>query len=547
MDNANETQQLSATTATNQSAKDVSTASANPKTKEVDVDLGAALTNPKADAEELNQLEQNLFVTRYCSAEIAGFGMSIDPQGAAQTRSKVLSLLENRRHDLLCSQKTADLLARLSCPSAVLTQTQKAQVAILQHDRQKLVGVPRELAQKFAELTCIADDAWHKAKAQNSWEMFAPYLKQIIETMKEIAQARDSKKDPYDVWLDEYEQGTTHAFLDTFFEEVKSGIAPLLHDVLIKQNKGFRPNTSLFAGKFDIMRQRLLAHDIIDLMGLDKNHVVIVDTEHPYSDAPSIDYGIIASHLHEHDVLSNVFSMFHEGGHTLYETGVNPAYDCTSLKGGASYGIHESQSRFFENYIARDRNFAPHILRLMAHHFQGQLGRVTPQQFWQVSNAVKPGLIRMDADELTYPFHIMIRYEIEKQLFAGELDVEDVAATWNKLYKEYLGVEVSDPAHGALQDMHWSSGYLGYFPGYAVGDAIGAQLKHAMIASGIAWDDVLASGDLAPIRLWLKDHIWSYGRSRTPHELIEQASGEALTTTYYLDYLTQKFTALYNL
>ena len=510
-------------------------------------EMNAALTNPKEDIHALNELEDKLFALRYANAEIVGLGMAIDPEGAADVRSDVLGIMEKNRQELLCSRETRDLLQRLSCPSAVLNPTQKAQLRVLIKEHDKLKSVSPARAQAHAKLIAQADTAWHKAKRENSWELFAPYLKQVIESMKEIAHERNAVVDPFSLWCDEYEPGSSKESLDEFFGELKKGIIPLLKPIYEAAHKGFRPKPEIFEGRFDEQRQWALARDLLELEGLDTKHVLLVPTEHPYSCAPSSHYAIIATHIHEDNVLSNVFSMFHEGGHSLYEMGVDPAYDRTSLQGGTSYGMHEAQSRFFENYVARDLHFAPHILRLMQKHFQGQLGRVTPRQFWSISNAVVPGEIRMEADELTYPLHIIVRYEIEKALFSGELSVDDVPKRWAELYKNYLGVTVTDAAHGPLQDMHWSSGYIGYFPGYALGSAYGAQFKHAMIAAGIDWDGDLEKGDTSRIRRWMGDNIWRFGRAKSSAELIRDACGEEFKVAYYLEYLTEKFSKLYNL
>ena len=510
-------------------------------------DLNAALTNPKQDVIALNNLEEQLFALRYANAEIVGLGMAIDPEGAAEVRSDVIGIMEKARRRLLCSQETTELLARLACPSAVLTPTQQAQLRVVCKDRDKLSAISPTRAEAHAKLIAQADTVWHKAKQENSWQMFAPYLERVIASMKTIAHEIDENKDPFDLWCDEYEPGNTTASLDEFFAAVKEGIIPLLKPIYEAQHKGFRPKPEIFRGRFDESRQWALARDLLELEGLDLKHVLLVPTEHPYSCAPSSRYAIIATHIHEDNVLSNVFSMFHEGGHSLYEMGVDRAYDKTSLQGGTSYGMHEAQARFFENYVARDLHFAPHILSLMQKHFQGQLGRVTPRQFWSVSNAVIPGEIRMEADELTYPLHIIIRYEIEKDLFSGELAIDNVPKRWNELYKKYLGVTVSDDTHGALQDMHWSSGYIGYFPGYALGSAYGAQFKHAMIRAGISWDEDLERGDTSRIRAWMGQHIWRFGRAKTSRELIRDACGEDFKVAYYIDYLTEKFSKLYNL
>ncbi len=529
-------------------------ASTQPNTKpntnpneQAPASFNAALTNPKADLEALDTLERTLAAWRYAAAEIGGLGMSIDPEGASTVRGDVLASFEQQRRELLLNPSTTALLDRLSCPSAVLTEQATMQVRVLKQDIKKIAGVPVSLASAYQKLLCDADAVWHRAKAQNNWGAFSGYLEQIIARMKEIAHAKNPDADPYDVWLSEFEDGLNQAYLDDMFEQITACTTPLIAQIERKKQRGFTVTHDMFSGKFDEQRQWQLARDLLKLEGLDLSRVLLIPTEHPYSEAPSCSWGIIASHVYEHDILSNVFSMFHEGGHTLYELGVKDDYERTSLKGGTSFGMHEAQSRFFENYIARDRAYIPHILACMTKHFQGQLGRVTPNQLWRAANEVHPEAVRCDADELTYSVHIMIRYQLEKRLFNGSLKVEDVPDAWNSLTRELLGVDVPDNAHGCLQDMHWSSGYIGYFASYAYGNVIGAQLRHQMMEDGLLWDTILASGDIHPIRQWLKTNIWQYGRLKTTIELMQAACHEPIRTEYYLDYLQKKFTSLYNL
>ncbi|MBD9244326.1 MAG: hypothetical protein EGQ66_00530, partial [Coriobacteriaceae bacterium] len=287
--------------------------------------------------------------------------------------------------------------------------------------------------------------------------------------------------------------------------------------------------------------------DLMRLEGVDEDALWLGRTEHPFTGGPGVGFVLIASHVYEDNVLSNVFSMLHEGGHTLYEQNVDPAYAMTSLKGGTSMGMHEAQSRFFENIVGRSEAFAGPLLEVLQRRFPGQLGRVTPHQLYLAENCAEPCLIRCDADELTYPLHILIRYELEQMLFSGEAKAADIPALWAAKHKEYLGLDVPDDARGALQDTHWSDGSLGYFPTYALGSAFGAQLKAAMVAGGMDFDTVCASGDLAPIREWLRTNIWHWGRAKDSGELMLAACGEPFSPAYYTDYLTQKFSSLYGL
>jgi carboxypeptidase Taq len=300
-------------------------------------------------------------------------------------------------------------------------------------------------------------------------------------------------------------------------------------------------------GTFDEARQWRVADDLMRLEGVDTDALWMGRTEHPFTGGPGVGFVVIASHVYPDNLLSNVFSMLHEGGHTLYEQNVNPAYRFTSLKGGTSSGMHEGQSRFFENYVGRSEAFAAPLLEILKKRFPGQLGRMTPFQLYMAENCAEPCLIRCDADELTYPLHIVIRYEIEQLLFSGEASAKDIPGLWNERYKSYLGLDVPNYSSGCLQDTHWSDGDFGYFPTYALGSAFGAQLKVAMIDDGVDFDGTCAAGDLAPIREWLRTRIWTWGRARDAGELMEAACGKPFSATYFTDYLIQKFSSVYGL
>lgn len=504
----------------------------------------AALNNPKADIATLDTLERHLFAHRYAENGIECFTGSIDPEKASRDAGEALALLVQEDHELLCSETTGALLDRLHAHEGLLGDVQRAQVKVLRRDRAALVGVPSDEQAAFTRLTSEAFEVWRRAKVANDWAAFEPYLGRIVDCLRTLAGYKNPAANPYDVWLNEHEFGTDHTFYDTFFSQVKEVVVPLLARVGASVRQ---PSRKPFEGHYDEQRQWVLARDLMDLEGLDPGVMLLTKTEHPYSGALTTNYAIIASHVHEDDVLSNVYSMLHEGGHSLYETGVDPAFNYTSLKGGTSSGMHEAQARFFENYVGRSEEYAPHLMRLLRKHFPGQMARVTARQLFLAANRATPGPIRTEADELTYPLHVLIRYEIEQLLMSGEAKASDVPGLWRDRYKAYLGVRVPDDRRGALQDVHWSQGSVGYFPTYALGSAFGAQLRSAMIAQGMDFGGLLATGDLEPIRAWLRTNIWRHGRSLDSQELVLNACGEPFSPAYYTDYLVEKFSYLYGL
>ena len=502
------------------------------------------IPNPRADIAQLDALERTLYCHRYAIDEISSLGPVIDPAKATAERGEAVALLEQERVEALCAPEVGPLLDRIEQSPELMGQTRLAQARVIRRDRASLIDVPAKEQAAFTRLTTEANDVWRRAKAANDWASFEPYLDRIVEAMRHMAQAKNAEKDPYDVWLDEFEHGTSRAFYDPFFKQVKTCVVPLLAKCMAAPRK---PSHRVVDGTFDERRQWDLARDLVRLEGVDTDALWLGSTEHPYTGGPSTGFVAIASHVYPDNVLSNVFSMLHEGGHAMYEQNVDPAYRFTSLKGGTSSGMHESQSRFFENYVGRSEAFSEQLARLLAKHFPGQLGRMTPHQLYMAENCAEPGLIRCDADELTYPLHILVRYEIEQLLFSGEAKAADVPGLWADRYRSYLGVEVPSDTKGALQDTHWSDGDFAYFPTYALGSAFGAQFKAAMVRQGVDFDGCCASGDLAPIREWLRTNIWHWGRAKDSAQLIRMACGENFEPRYYTDYLVEKFSAIYGL
>lgn len=504
----------------------------------------AALSNPKADLAAMEELERHLYAHRYAQRGMSSYATTIDPQTATDDRAEALAILQEEDQALLCSPETGALLERLTAAQALLNPIQAAQVRILRRDRERLVNVPAEVQSDFTRLTSQATDAWARAKRNNDWGVFEPFLDRIVTQLREIAAFRNPSCDPYDVWLDEFEHDTNHDFYDRFFAQVKDVVVPLLADV---KHSRRRQERSPFDGRFDVGRQWDLARDLMRLEGIDESKVFLTSTEHPFSNSLTSNYAIIAGHMHENDLLSGVYTILHEGGHALYDMGVDRRFDRTSLQGGTSMGMHESQSRFFENYIGRSQAFAPRLVEVMARHFRGQLGRATQGQFYAAVNRVKAQPIRTEADELTYPLHVLVRYEIEKLLLSGEATAADVPRLWAELYRSYLGITVPNDTLGALQDVHWADGAFGYFPTYALGSAFGAQFRASMLREGMDFDGICRAGDLTPIHSWLRNRIWSHGRSLDSTELILDACGEPFSPSYYTSYLTEKFSALYGL
>ena len=498
------------------------------------------------DLRALDALEMRLFAHRYAGCAIMFAGETQDPPAGAAGRGEALAELDRESHELLCSESTTELLGRLhdARERGELDATRSAQVRVLARDRADEADVPADVAADFTRLTNEAQHVWVHAKRANDWASFEPYLDRVVASMRSIAGLRAPGADAYDAWLDYFEHGTSRAFYDRFFAEVKACVVPLVSAI---RERGSQPSRACAEGHFDHDAQMALARDLMALEGVRADAIVLAETEHPFSDAMTSQHAFIATHVYEDDVTSGVYSLLHEGGHAMYEQGVDPAFDYTSLKGGVSMGVHESQSRFFENYVGRSEAFAPVLLGVLSRRFPSRFDGVSPRDLWLAVSRSVPGLVRTEADELTYPLHIVIRYELEQLLMSGEAKAADIPGLWAERYRSYLGLEVPDDAHGALQDVHWSGGMIGYFPTYALGSAYGAQFLDAMRAGGMDFEATVASGDLSPIRAWLGERIWRHGRAKEPAQLVREACGSPFDASHYTRYLTEKFSAIYGL
>ena len=464
------------------------------------------------------------------------------PLGSAKGRGKTMGFLSNVVYELAASADTRELIEFLSAHADQLDPNRRRQVEIRKKGCEQLVRIPQEEYVAYNVLLDKAEGIWRVAKQNNDFAAFAPTLEEIVSYNRKFAGYYDPDKAPYDALLNEYEEGLTMSTLDGFFAELRQVIVPLVKAISEKPE----PNTEFLKQSYPIEGQKQLAKYLMDVIGLDPNKCTIAESEHPFTLGFNTSDVRITTHYHEYNPTFAVFSTIHEGGHALYDLGVDPAYDGTCLGGGASMGIHESQSRFYENLIGRSLEFIELVFPKMQEIFPRQLENVTAYDLYRAVNKAQPSLIRTESDELTYALHIMVRYEIEKQLIDGTLAIRDVPAAWNALYREYLGVEVPSDTLGCLQDSHWSGGSIGYFPSYALGSAYGAQMKHVMESDIGPIAGFVAKGDIGAITAWLREHIHRFGNLKKPNAIFEDACGK-FDPKFFAEYLTQKYSRLYNL
>ncbi|WP_114570800.1 carboxypeptidase M32 [Exiguobacterium flavidum] len=456
------------------------------------------------------------------------------PEQSAGNRSKSIGFLSTESFRRKTDATYRDLLKRMG--EQELEGLERASYMEAHESYVRDSKIPEEEYQEFVTLISEAESVWEKAKDQDDWKMFEPFLEKIVETERRFVEYWGYEDHPYDALLFDYERGMTVEKLDHLFGELRQAIIGLL-----KRLEGKRfPTLDWSLGKAEQMR---LNHEWLNDIGYDFTAGRLDETVHPFQTTINRKDARITTKYDESDYRNSLFGTMHEAGHATYEQGIDPELDSLGLGDGASMGIHESQSLFFENFIGRNRGF-------LEARFSGlkstvpSLKDVDFDTFYAAVNEAKPSLIRIEADELTYALHIIIRYELEKRLISGELEVKDLPQEWNRLYGEYLGVTPPNDAKGVLQDVHWSGGSFGYFPSYALGLVYSAQLNEAMRKDIPEIDTLIAEGSFEPIKNWLKENIHRHGRSKTPAELIEGATGEEITVRPLIAYLEQKYSRL---
>ena len=467
---------------------------------------------------------------------------TVAPRNTTAGRNVTMEVLSRVTFELSTDPKRGELIAYLEANADELDASTRRQVEVARKSFDQMSRIPAEEYVAYSVLLNESQDVWEKAKNDSDFALFAPYLEKIVDFNRKFAGYYNPELAPYDALLNEFEEGLTMETLDGFFAQLRGAIVPLL-----AATQAAEPiDDSFLELAYPIEVQRKFSDYLMDLLGLDRGHCGIAETEHPYTLTFNNKDVRITTHYHEKNMTFAMYSTIHEGGHALYELGCGDEYEFTNLSGGASMSIHESQSRFYENIIGRSRAFVEVYFPKLKELFPQQLENVTAEMFYRAVNKAQPSLIRTEADELTYCIHVMIRYEIEKQLIAGTLTVADVPAAWNRMYKDYLGIDVPDDKNGCLQDSHWSGGMIGYFPSYALGSAYGAQMLAKMQEDlGDIYADV-AKGDLSRITGWLREKIHRHAGFKKPAPLFEDVCGK-FDAKFFTDYLTRKFSELYDL
>jgi carboxypeptidase Taq len=474
------------------------------------------------------------------------------PAGAVECRGKQIATLTMMARETLIADETLRLIEAAETETRALPEDaperralEQTSAAIDMHRR-----IPAPLQQERAELTSVSQAAWVQARAENRFELFKPYLERTLELARQLADAIGWSAHPYDALLSLFEPGETVATLKPLFAQLRSGLLPLLRQIAEKP----QPDSGFLRRDFPVELQRDFAIKIAEQFGYDLKRGRLDSTVHPFEISFTRDDVRITTRYNRNFLPTSLFGVLHEAGHALYERGVDPAYSRTPLAtdmpglyavGGVSFGAHESQSRLWENHVGRSRAFWSLHYPALRQTFPEQLGDVKEEAFYQAINCVKPGLIRVEADELTYDFHVMLRTEIESELIAGSLTVAQLPEAWNGLMKRDLGLDVPDDTRGVLQDIHWSAGHVGTFCNYTIGNVMAAQLYAKAAEEDSSMEPSLAAGGYQPLLHWMTSRIYQHGRRFSRDELLVKATGRKLDPEPYIAYLTGKYSALY--
>ncbi len=464
------------------------------------------------------------------------------PKNSVAGRSEAISLLFGDVFEMSTGEEMANFLEKLMPHSEQLSDVARHTLAYCkkEYDRNKLI--PVEEYKEYVMLQTQSESVWAEAKEKSDFTIFQPYLEKIVAFNKKFIGYWGYEGKPYNTLLDLYEPGVTVDVLDEVFGKLKEKLVPLVQKI----SQAKKLDTSFLYRHFPKEKQRELSVALLKELGYDFDSGRLDETIHPFQITINRGDVRVTTQYNESNFQSCIFGTIHECGHAVYEQNISKEWEGTPMCSGTSMGIHESQSLFYESFIGRTRGFWERnyeVFKQYAPAFQD----VSLDDFYKAVNESKPSLIRIEADEVTYALHIMVRYEIEKGLFNGEIEVKDLPTIWNDKYEQYLGIRPKNDAEGVLQDVHWSDGSFGYFPSYALGYMYAAQLKTTLLKDLPNFEELVAAGNIKPIQEWMTKHIHQFGKTKKPLDILRDTTGEGLNVHYFVNYLEEKYKKMYEL
>ena len=493
--------------------------------------------------EKLKKLKKKLKLLRYYEHALGIMGFDFEtavPKKAMENEGDTMSFFSNQYFKIFKSKSFQQLIVDLYQEIDTLDYLDKVLVKDLYDSYLKSKNITPKMDYEMSQIYNQAYIDWLDAKNKKDYKLFIPSLKKVIEISKKEIELRENKLDNlYDTMLNDCEKGVLQKELDVFFRELRDGLIELITKI---KNSKTTIRSDFLSRKVPIYKQEAFSKYLLELNGYDFDRGYLSTTEHPFTTSIAKDDARVTTHYHEDMVLSNIYSVIHEGGHAIFAQN-EPQEDYEHfINDNISNGMHESVSRFFENVVGRSKAYV-HLIYPKFIEIFDEFKDVSEEELYKAINIVTPSLIRTEADEVTYGLHIAIRYEMEKRLVSGELKVEDASVEWNRLYKEYLGVEPLDEAQGILQDVHWTGGF-GYFPSYAIGNAYNAMyLKE--LKKEYNFDELVSKGDFKTINGWLKEHIFKDANHLDPKDWIKQITNKELSAKDFLEYLNEKFKDIY--
>jgi carboxypeptidase Taq len=469
------------------------------------------------------------------------------PPGGAETRAHTLAALAGVVHAKATEPGLVRLVDGLHRRQAQLRPHQRRGVELARRAVLKATRIPESLARELALAESRGLETWRAARKAKDWKRFVPALKHMVELKREVAKrsaaaaGRGRGGSLYDELLDDFEPGATVAALDPLFERLRAFTAPLVEEIVAS---GVKVSLKPLVGRFDVERQREFAREIVTAMGIDLAKGRLDLSTHPFCSGLSPGDVRMTGRYSPSDLRGGLFGAIHEAGHGLYEQGLDASRARSPLGGAVSMALHESQSRLWENLVARSRPFWRWALPRLRRRYPWMIG-VTVDAMWRAANAVRPSFIRVEADELTYNLHIILRYEIERDLIEGRQQVSDLPERWNSGVQDLLGLRPKDDAEGVLQDIHWAMGLFGYFPTYTLGNLYAAQFMGAARREIRGLDGRIAKGELVVLREWLRDHIHRHDQLYTAEQLVRRVTGEPLSTEAFERHILVKAKAIY--
>jgi carboxypeptidase Taq len=502
----------------------------------------------KADYDELHRLSRQFHLLDGVSQILHWDQETYMPQGAGNFRGEQLEALAGLTHRQRTSpefRKALDKLIDIDTGTIKAKGLSPAQLAALKYwrrDYRHATALPVEFVEEFAKLTSKALLVWQEAKAENSFQRFAPYLDKIVIMSRQKADLLGYKEHPYDALLDQFEPDTTHKMISELFQDLNKTLSPFVKAI----SKASQIDDSVLKGKFNTKKQLKFSHTILEMLGYGKEHGRLDQSAHPFSTSPHPSDSRITTRLSRENLHGCVLTVLHELGHAFYSMGLPQDQYGSPLGEAISHGIHESQSRWWETRIGLSKPFWEHVLPLLKKEFSS-LETMPLNKFYAAINRVTPSFIRVEADEVTYPLHVILRTELESALIDGSLGIRDLPDAWRAGMKRLIGVTPTTDKEGCLQDIHWSMGAFGYFPSYLLGNIYATQLFESFEKVHSDWPKRIASGDFNFMKTWLHDNVHQYGRQYSAQELLKMLTKSDISAKPYIHYLKNKYSELYKL